>query len=205
MRLNVIAATLLVLLAGCAPETPVENGHADAVSDAPAPTPSPPGRETYSSDHVLDAAIPQEQLDYRISLESPPVYRVGDDVLGFSVGVANTGEAALVGEGTHPVKVGVYHFAPDEAGEAGEGPASRDGAIRAKLPLLVPGEKVVVEVRIPAANVIGQEVRAELIQERVAWMGRRYGKPVLKVGTFQRCGGADATLCDAAGTPLPAR
>lgn len=200
MRTTLILAGLALALTGCnQPAQPAADAGAAAGQATPTdadPAPAP----VAGADYKLDAAIPQGQIDTALTLAAPPAYRAADDSLLLQVQVQNRGAAALVGQGKMPVQLAATLAGPDGVDKA---PGVRD-FVRVRLPLIQPGATANVGVRLPAEKILGLGVKLELVQETVAWFGRRYGQPVLDVGVFQRCNDAAATLCDAGGTPVRA-
>lgn len=203
MRTMLILAGLALALAGCnqpAPST-ADAGTDSAAATAAEPMAAPETQPTeVGADYQLDTAIPKEKINTALTLAAPPAYRASDDTLLLQVNVQNHGDAALVGRGKKPVQLAATLAGPDGVDKA---PGVRD-FVRVRLPLVQPGGEANVRVRIPAAKILGLDLKLELVQETVAWFGRRYGQPGLDVGVFQRCDGAAATLCDASGTPVRA-
>lgn len=194
-----ISAGVLVL-AACGPR-PAPQGDA---------SPSPPPQQTavevdraaegatYPADYRIDAPIAREDVATSLVQVGVPRYRSQDDILLFAVAVTNNGKVPLVSAGKAPVRVGVTLAGPDGVDKA---PGTRKFA-RAMLPMIVPGDTKEVVVKVPVPPLLGLGVRAELVQEGVAWWSRGFRQPVLDIGVFQRCNGAPDTLCDAAGGPV---
>jgi len=179
-------AAAIALLVGCGRELP-------APAEPSTPTPA---AEAASAAPIttLEAAIPAEQIATRLELVGSPRYAAGSDTLELVVRVHNDGQATLVGAGAAMVNLGAMLVGPDGPDVA---PGVRD-FIRAPLPVTVPGSQVEVPMSLPAAALLGLPIRLELVQEGVSWFGN-YGQPSLDIGAFQRCGGAEGSLCDADG------
>lgn len=175
-------ATLL-LVAGCSQQP----AGTTASTAAPAQTP-------------VDAPLPRADIGIGYSLVQPPAYQRGKDMIGITVRVENRGKAVLSSAGAYPVHLGLVVLAPDATPHA---PALRQDFVRVPLPrALAPGESADVAMRFPVAPAVGGQVVLDAVQERVAWF-RGYGKPVLAIGTFVRCGDKPGTACTPDGTPLP--
>ena len=201
MRVQVALFTLALVLTGCNQQQTGQEAVDPAVSDAAPATPDgTTGAVVAGPDFKLDQPIPQEDIRTTLTLAAPPVYRAADDTLLLNVEVGNHGNSALVGQGEMPVQLGVTLAGPEGVDKA---PGRRD-FVRARLPLVQPGSSARVGLQVPAAEILGLALNAELVQERVGWFGRQYKQPVLEIGTFQRCGDAANTLCDASGTPVAA-
>lgn len=147
---------------------------------------------------VINAAIPADQIGTRLALTAPPRYAPREDKLVLAVRVHNDGKATLVSQGSAPVRLGAMLLGTDGVDRP---PGLRD-FIRAELPVIAPGAMADLELRLPAAALLGLPVRLELVQEGVNWFSV-YGQAPLDVGTFNRCARARAALCDARGNPLP--
>lgn len=197
------------LAAGCSqesgpPESDTDNPRVESdisTGGDPAPVGNSVIRENYPDDFALDQPIPAEAIAVDLRLVGPAGYRPDKDELEFDVEVINQGRAALVSKGSFPVHLGVTLV--DSQGK--DVAPDRTKSHRAELPLIVPGQRSVIQVSVPAEEYLGMQVTVEAVQEKAGWFGRRFGQPVLKVGTFRRCDGNPATLCDASGTPLPTR
>lgn len=200
MRTPALLIAAAFVLAGCT-EPPAAND-ADTVA-SPAATDgddvAPASGAQVGPDFQLDQPITKEDARASLALASQPAYRPRDDTLVLRVDVDNQGPTALVGKGTMPVQVGVVLAGPEGA----DTPPGRRDFVRVPLPLVQPGSSANIGVQVPAKEILGLGVQLDIVQERVGWFGRDHGKPTLEVGTFQRCDGAEGTLCDASGTPLP--
>lgn len=197
MKLNILVATGLVLLAGCK-QQPAPANEA-AATPATGEVAAEPVANTYPPDYKIDQKISPEDIKVKLAQVGVPVYRAKDDILMFNVEITNSGKSPLVSAGLKPVQLAINIAGPDGVDKA---PGKR-GVARAKLPLIVEGTKAKSSrVMVPVAPLLGMKVQAELVQEGVAWFGRAYKQPVLDLGTFQRCNGAPATLCDASGKPV---
>jgi len=189
-------ALVAIALAGCnkQADVPAEVPAATPTAETPAEAPAP----TYPADYKIDAPVAKKDVATSLALASAPSYRAKDDMLFFDVEVTNSGKVPLVSNGSAPVRVAITLAGPEGVDKA---PGVR-GFARAKLPLTVPGAKGVAHAAVPAEKLLGLTVRAELVQEGVAWFSKGYHQPTIDVGVFQRCNGAAGTLCDAAGAPL---
>lgn len=200
MRVQAVLIAAALVLTGCnrQPAAPEAAADAAASNTDPASAEGIAGPAEAGPDFTLDQPIPKEDVRTTLSLAAPPVYRAADDALLLQVEVGNQGKSALVGQGRMPVQLGVTLAGPEGVDKA---PGRRD-FVRARLPLVQPGDTVKVGLQVPAAEILGLAVKAELVQERVGWFGRNYQQPVLEIGTFQRCNGDEKTLCDASGTAV---
>lgn len=199
MRVKVVLIAVALTLAGCNQQPAGQETADPAASDAATTPPAESGDAVPAGpDFRLDQPIAKEDIRTTLTLAAPPAYRASDDTLLLQVEVGNQGRTALVSQGEMPVQLGVTLAGPDGVDKA---PGRRD-FVRAKLPLVQPGSTATVGVAVPAADILGLAVNAELVQERVAWLGRKFQQPVLEIGTFQRCDGGENTLCDASGVPV---
>jgi hypothetical protein len=188
-----------LVLTGCDQQPVGQEAAGPAVSDEATAAPDAGARVAQAGpDFKLDQPIPREDIQTTLRLASPPVYRAANDTLVLSVEVGNQGKSALVGQGEMPVQLGITLAGPDGVDKE----PGRRNFVRARLPLVQPGDTTVVNVQVPAAEILGLALNAELVQERAGWFGRNYKQPILEIGTFQRCGDADKTLCDASGQPV---
>lgn len=188
MKLRVAVAISFILLAGCKPDAAPQQQEATELGTVSTPAESTPSSE-------INQPLAPENVGAALSLIGSPRYREADDALVFDVEVKNTGQSSLVSAGSKPVQLGVTLAGPEGVDKA---PGKRD-FVRAKLPLTKPGGTAQVTVEIPAEAALGLQVQVELVQEDVAWFGRRYGHPTLEVGTFQRCVDEPSTLCNTSG------
>ena len=193
MKLNVLCASGLLLLAGCNQQQPTPT---DTAATTP-PAESPAGR-AYPANFKLDTPIPAAAIKTDMALEGVPHYDPKSDVLLFDVRVNNAGTVPLVSAGKAPVQLAVNLAGPEGVDKA---PGKRLVG-RASLPLIQPGSSGMVKVHVPAEAAMGQTVRVELFQEGVGWFGRRYNQPTLDIGTFERCKDGAGTLCDTSGSPV---
>lgn len=194
MKLNVLVASGLVLLAGCS-QQPAPPQSVPATPDANATAPAP---RTFPADFKLDTPIPAAAIRTELALVGTPAFLAKDDVLLFDVKVTNAGTVPLVSAGKAPVQLAINLAGPEGVDKA---PGKRLAG-RAMLPMIAPGKDGIVKARVRAEAVLGQTVRVELFQEGVGWFGRRYNQPTLDIGTFQRCEGAARSLCDSSGSPV---
>lgn len=192
-----IAASVLAL-AACDPRPAQQADAPPAPQPAAGPVDRPADAATYPADYRIDAPIAREDVATALALSGAPRYRAKDDMLLFDVVVTNNGKVPLVSAGKAPVRVAVTLAGPEGVDKA---PGTRKFA-RAMLPLIAPGSTGQVVVKVPVEPLLGLGVRAELVQEGVAWWSRGFRQPVLNLGVFQRCNGAPATVCDAAGAPV---
>ena len=195
-QLALVAGVLL--LAACGPRPAQQADTTPAAQPAEAQADQPAGSAAYPADYVVDAPIAREDVATSLALTGVPRYRAKDDMLLFDVAVTNNGKVPLVSAGKAPVRIAVTLAGPEGVDKA---PGTRKFA-RAMLPLIAPGSTGRVVVKVPVEPLLGLAVRAELVQEGVAWWSRGFRQPVLNVGVFQRCGGAPNTVCDAAGAPV---
>ena len=193
MKLNVMFASGLLVLAGCnqQPATPAAAGTGATPAEAPTV-------RTFPADFKLDTPIPAAAIKTDMALEGVPHYDAKNDVLLFDVRVNNGGTIPLVSVGKAPIQLAVNLAGPDGVDKA---PGKRLVG-RASVPLIQPGSSGVAKVHVPAEAALGQTVRVELFQEGVGWFGRRYNQPTLDIGTFQRCKNGAKTLCDTSGSPV---
>jgi hypothetical protein len=194
-------ALAALALAGCNKDAE-QSTATPAAPAAPATvaTPAaPPVAPTFSRE--INAPLARGDIGYTLALVGAPTYEAKDDMLDFTVEVANTGKVALVSGGSKPVRLGITLAGPKGVDVA---PGKRDFQ-RAILPMVIPGSSVQAKVRVPAGPLIGLTVRVEPIQEGAGWFGRAYKMSTLDVGTFQRCNGSAKSLCDGAGVPLAAK
>jgi hypothetical protein len=192
----------VLLLAACGPRPAQPAGTATTTATPPAATQAdhPADATTYPADYRIDAPIAREDVATSLVLSGVPRYRAKDDMLLFDVAVSNNGKVPLVSAGKAPVRIAVTLAGPEGVDKA---PGTRKFA-RAMLPLITPGSTGQIVVKVPVQPLLGLAVRAELVQEGVAWWSRGFKQPVLNVGVFQRCDGASNTVCDAAGAPVAA-
>lgn len=193
MKLNVLCASGLLLLAGCNQQQPTPTDTAAGTTPAEAP-----GARTFPANFKLDTPIPAAAIKTDMALEGVPHYDAKGDVLLFDVRVTNSGTVPLVSAGKAPVQLAVNLAGPEGVDKA---PGKRLVG-RAMVPLIQPGSTGVVKVHLPADAALGQIIRVELFQEGVGWFGRRYNQPTLDVGTFDRCRDGAGTLCDTSGSPV---
>lgn len=194
MKIKLAIAIGLILLSGCKPDTATPEQATTAPVEI-APEPADP-----AASGEINEPLPREIVGASLSLVGEPRYRAEDDVLVFDVLIDNTGQSSLVSAGLKPIQLGISLAGPEGVDKA---PGTR-GFVRAKLPLIHPGQTEQVTVNVSAEAALGLQVQAELVQEGVAWFGRKYGRPTLDLGTFQRCANAAGTLCNAFGDPIAA-
>lgn len=200
MRTPALLIAAACLLAGCTepPAGDVDGAdRAEAGAAQAGVEPEDPAIQV-GPDFELDQPIPEADIRTSLALAAPPTYQPDTDMLLLRVEVDNQGASPLVGQGEMPVQLAAILAGP----EGVDTPPGRRDFIRARLPLIRAGSTGEVGVRVPAEDILGLGLQFELVQERAGWFGRRYGQPVLEVGTFTRCDGAAATLCDASGTPI---
>jgi len=199
MRVQVMLIAVALVLTGCN-QDPAGQDALDAAATDGTPAATPPGSEPAraGADFRLDQPIPKENISTTLTLAAPPVYRAANDTLLLRIEVGNQGSTALVGRGDMPVQLGMTLSGPEGVDKE---PGQRD-FVRVRLPLVQPGSTTQMDVQVPADKILGLGLNAELVQERAGWFGRKYKQPILVVGTFQRCDGAEKTLCDAAGMPV---
>ena len=195
-QLAIVAGVLL--LAACGPRPAQQADTTPAAQPAVTQADQPAGSATYPAGYGIDAPIARDDVATSLALTGAPRYRAKDDMLLFDVAVTNNGKVPLVSAGKAPVRIAVTLAGPEGVDKA---PGTRKFA-RAMLPLIAPGSTGQVVVKVPVEPLLGLSVRAELVQEGVAWWSRGFRQPVLNVGVFQRCDGAPNTVCDAAGAPV---
>lgn len=200
MKFNLLIATGLLVLTACSEPARQPNTTAPVEGNVPAATNDPAPAPSYPADYRIDQPIAAADIKTELALIGPPVYRAKDDMLLFDVEVTNDGKVPLVSAGKAPVRLAITLAGPDGVDTA---PGTRKFA-RAMLPLITEGTKGQAKVKVPVEPLLGLTVRAELVQEGIAWFSRAYKQPTLDIGTFQRCNSAAATLCDASGNPIPA-
>jgi hypothetical protein len=194
-----VLALIAIALAGCGnkpAEAPVQTATPAATTTPAAQVPA--AAPAVPADFTLDKPIAGADIATSMSLIGAPVYRAKDDKVVFNVEVNNAGKSPLVSAGTMPVQIAVTLAGPDGVDKA---PGVRN-FVRTKLPLIQAASKARVQVVMPAQPMLGLTPRLELVQEGVAWFGKRWKQPTLDLGVFQRCNGAEGTLCDSAGVPV---
>lgn len=149
----------------------------------------------------VDNPIPATDINLGFKLISGPTYDVTNDSVTYQVEVSNTGKASLISAGKLPVNLGVVILGSD--GTLETPPANQD-FMRVPFPQpLATGQQVKLPITFQVAPTFGGTVLVDAVQEQVGWF-RDYDKPVLTLGKFERCNGADNTLCLADGTVVPA-
>jgi hypothetical protein len=141
--------------------------------------------------------LDSKDVKFLITLVGHPKYVEDQDVLMFTVDVANHGRVPLVGKGANPVNLAALLLGPDGPDKA---PGLRE-FVRVHLPLIAPGEQRPVQVVLPAKALKGQTVQFFLVQEGVAWFSGP-GQSPLTLGAYSRCNGMANTLCDATGAAV---
>lgn len=190
-RLLVAPTIALLVLTGCdrAPEAP----------SAPAANTT----EAVLTAAKTDGAIAAADVDLAYEIISGPTYDAAADSVSYQVKVTNHGKTTLASEGSMPVNLGVVIWDSNRSLEA---PPANQDFMRVPLPqALAPGQEALIPITFQAAPTIGGIVVMDGVQENVSWFSS-YGKPVLTLGQFNRCDGAEKTLCLADGTAVaPAR
>lgn len=187
--MKVVAPLLaLVLAAGCGetPDVPTEAKTSAAEDSAPAA----PG---------IDAPIPSSDIDLTFQLVGGGTYDAIRDEVTYELEAANNGKATLISAGKLPIHLGVVVLGSDGTLQT---PPSNQNFMRVPLPHpLEPGQRVKLPITFKVEPTLGGTVTVDAVQEQVSWFSG-YGKPVLTIGTFIRCGGAEKTLCLADGTEV---
>lgn len=148
----------------------------------------------------IDTPIPATDIDLAFRVTSGPTYDATTDSVTYQVEVSNNGKSSLISGGKLPVNIGVVVLGSD--GTLRTPPAIQDFA-RIPLPQpLAPGQRVTLPITFEASPTLGGTVIVDAVQELVNWFST-YNNPVLTLGKFERCDGADNTLCLADGTVVP--
>lgn len=205
MKTSLLAAALLLAMAACNSQSPPPAAPAPEAStgtpDAGAPTAptTAPDAMSANAPGAINEPIPQADVDVRMALSGVPKYDATRDLLLFDIDVTNGGRVAIASKGTKPVRLGAMLAGPDGVDKA---PGKRDFK-RLDLPEITPGANAIIHAQVPVKPLLSLALQVDAVQERVAWFGRAYGKPVLDIGTFKRCAAEGMTLCDQTGQAVP--
>ena len=209
MKTSLLATALILGLAACNSPTPsqtaaatdpaveAESTGADA-SSAPAADADLVGAADDATG--INTPLPADAIDLRLALSGVPKYDAARDLLLFDVQVTNAGSTMVVSKGSKPVRLGLVLAGPEGVDKA----PGKLNFKRVALPKVVPDAQVTVHAQAPVKPLLGLQLKVDVVQEGVAWFGRKYGKPVLDVGSFERCAQGGQTLCDSSGTPVSA-
>ena len=188
--IKVVSAVLaLALAAGCG-ET----------SDAPAQAETTAAQNSAPAAPGIDAPIAPSEIDLTFQLVGGGRYDATSDEVTYELEAANNGKATLISAGKLPIHLGVVVLGSDGTLQT---PPSNQNFMRVPLPHpLEPGQRVKLPITFKVEPTLGGAVTVDAVQEQVSWFSG-YGKPVLTIGMFTRCGGAENTLCLADGTEIP--
>ncbi|MEJ7745168.1 MAG: hypothetical protein WKF61_00115 [Luteimonas sp.] len=149
----------------------------------------------------MDKPLAAENIDLSYKILTGPAYNSATDTVTYQIETVNNGKATLVSAGSLPVHLGVVIRGTD--GTMNAPPANLE-FMRIPFPQpLESGQSVTLPVEFKVSSTIGGTVVLDAVQEQVGWFSG-YKKPVLTLGTFQRCNAAENTLCLADGTAVPA-
>lgn len=186
IRLIAAPTLALLVLAGCNQPAPEPAQGQTPTTEAPAAV--QPG---------VDAPIAATDIDLSFKLASGPTYDAANDSVTYQVEAANNGKATLISAGKLPVHMGVVVLGSDGTLQS---PPANQNFMRVPLPqTLAPGQQITLPITFKVAPTLGGTVVVDAVQEQVGWFSG-YDKPVLTLGTFTRCNGAENTLCLADGT-----
>lgn len=136
--------------------------------------------------NAITSIIPAEtfKVTFTLTDDEPTLVENNSRIL-YKVKVTNESDIPVYGKGSKGVKLGLQVLGDD-------GTAQGNGAVRdfsrVLLPLIAPGESVVLDVRVPAdGRLAGRKVRMALLQEGVRWYEDR---GVIDLGPFQAEKGA---------------
>lgn len=186
-----VAASLITLCACSQPAPPADTASTDPVAPVePAPV-APPvvGGMT--------KALTKEEAGAAFVQQGAPVLVKDGAAIRFVVTLTNSGTVPISSQGAFPVNIGVELLASD-------GKIAKRDFVRARIPEIAAGASADVTVEVPAKDVVGNSIRLELVQEKVAWFSS-FGVAPFDFGPFTSCdANGAATVCGADGKPLAA-
>ena len=190
LKSTLLMVAVSLVLSGCKPPQ-------DAQNDPNANLPQVTAQTEPTVADALDNEIPAESLSVKVELLGQPTYVAANDTMRIKLRIQNNSkDVFLTSNGSKPMNAGVMLLGPEGPDKA---PGKRD-FVRIPLPTILAGASEEVSGELPAKELLGLPVRVVLVQEGVRW----FDDIGLDVGTFKRCDGNEASLCDANKTALAA-
>lgn len=185
-------AVSLITLSACSQSAPP----ADSASTQPvAPVETTPVAPPMAGG--MTKALTKEEVGATFIQQGAPVLVKEGASIRFVVTLTNSGTVSISSQGAFPVNIGVELLASD-------GKVVKRDFVRARIPEIAAGASADVTVEVPAKDVVGNSIRLELVQEKVAWFSS-FGVAPFDFGPFTSCdANGVATVCGADGKPLAA-